>query len=83
MAEWPLARRFDEALVYATHLHEGTFRKETSIPYVIEKDLGTTATELWIKVPVLPVGTSRILLHHGNAAAVGACLAGQPANHRG
>jgi hypothetical protein len=31
---WPLSRRFDEALVYATHLHEGTFRKETSIPYV-------------------------------------------------
>ena len=31
---WPLTRRFDEALVYATHLHEGTFRKETSIPYV-------------------------------------------------
>ena len=31
---WPLSRRFEEALVYATHLHEGTFRKETSIPYV-------------------------------------------------
>ena len=31
---WPLSRRFDEALVYATHLHEGAFRKETSIPYV-------------------------------------------------
>ncbi len=31
---WPLTRRFDEALVYAAHLHEGTFRKGTSIPYV-------------------------------------------------
>jgi hypothetical protein len=32
--QWPLTRQFDTALVYATHLHEGTFRKETSIPYV-------------------------------------------------
>jgi hypothetical protein len=31
---WALTRRFDEALVYATHLHEGTFRKGTAIPYV-------------------------------------------------
>lgn len=34
LPSWPLSRRFDEALVYATHLHEGTFRKQTSIPYV-------------------------------------------------
>ena len=33
-SSWPLTGRFDEALGYATHLHEGTFRKETSIPYV-------------------------------------------------
>lgn len=31
---WPLNRCFDEALAYATHVHEGTFRKQTSIPYV-------------------------------------------------
>ena len=34
MPDWPLTRRFEDALVYATHLHEGTFRKQTSIPYV-------------------------------------------------
>jgi (p)ppGpp synthase/HD superfamily hydrolase len=31
---WPLTKRFDEALAYATHVHEGTFRKGTAIPYV-------------------------------------------------
>ena len=32
--QWPLTRRFEEAVTYALHVHEGHYRKETSIPYV-------------------------------------------------
>jgi len=31
---WPLTRRFEEALVYATGVHAGQSRKGTSVPYV-------------------------------------------------
>jgi len=31
---WRLSPRFEEALVYATHVHEGHLRKGTTIPYV-------------------------------------------------
>jgi (p)ppGpp synthase/HD superfamily hydrolase len=33
-AGWPLTRRFEDALVYATQAHEGQRRKKTSVPYV-------------------------------------------------
>jgi (p)ppGpp synthase/HD superfamily hydrolase len=33
-AAWPLTRRFEDALVYATQAHEGQRRKKTSVPYV-------------------------------------------------
>jgi (p)ppGpp synthase/HD superfamily hydrolase len=33
-AGWPLSRRFEEALVYATRAHEGQRRKKTPVPYV-------------------------------------------------
>jgi hypothetical protein len=38
----------------------------TELPYWIEKDVATTATTIWTKLPFLVVGTTRILLHHGN-----------------
>ncbi len=31
---WPLTRRFDEALAYAVHVHEGHCRKGTNVPYL-------------------------------------------------
>lgn len=31
---WPLTRRFDEALAYATHAHDWQYRKGTTVPYV-------------------------------------------------
>jgi len=31
---WPLTRRFEDALVYATQAHEGQRRKATTVPYV-------------------------------------------------
>jgi len=31
---WPLTRRFEEALVYATEVHRGQSRKGTAVPYV-------------------------------------------------
>src|SRR5512135_2043427 len=31
---WPLTARFDEALVYAAHAHEGHSRKGTAVPYL-------------------------------------------------
>ncbi len=34
MDTWPLTRRFEEALVYATEVHAGQSRKGTSVPYV-------------------------------------------------
>jgi len=34
MTTWPLGSRFDEALVYAAHVHEGHFRKATTVPYL-------------------------------------------------
>jgi (p)ppGpp synthase/HD superfamily hydrolase len=33
-AGWPLTRRFEDALVYATQAHEGQRRKESDVPYV-------------------------------------------------
>ncbi len=31
---WPLSRRFEEALTYATQVHEGHLRKGSAVPYV-------------------------------------------------
>ena len=31
---WPLSRRFEDALLYATRAHEGQRRKATTVPYV-------------------------------------------------
>jgi (p)ppGpp synthase/HD superfamily hydrolase len=31
---WPLTRRFEDALLYATQAHEGQRRKKTDVPYV-------------------------------------------------
>src|SRR5512139_3145691 len=33
-AAWPLTRRFEDALVYATQAHAGQRRKKTAVPYV-------------------------------------------------
>lgn len=33
-AGWPLTRRFEDALVYATQAHAGQRRKKTAVPYV-------------------------------------------------
>jgi (p)ppGpp synthase/HD superfamily hydrolase len=33
-AHWPLTRRFEDALVYATQAHEGQRRKRSDVPYV-------------------------------------------------
>lgn len=67
--------RDSKLLTTADDLRFTTDMHEKPLAHTIEAGLGTTATTIWINVPTIPVGTSRMFMHYGNLQA-GASSAG-------